>query len=41
MKAIVIACITVAVIATVGSFVLAGVQVSAEKGFTDTISVRV
>ena len=41
MKAILIACITVAVIAVAGSFVLSSVQVPAEKGFTDTISVRV
>ena len=41
MKAIVLACITVAVIAIVGSVVLTSAQVSADKGFTDHISVRV
>ena len=41
MKAILIACITVAVIAVVGNYVLAGVQVPADQGFTDHVSVRV
>ncbi len=41
MKAILIACIAVAVIAVVGSFVLMNVQVPADQGFTDHVSVRV
>lgn len=41
MKSIVVACITVAVLAIVGSFVLNSVQVPADKGFTDSVSVRV
>ncbi len=41
MRAILIACITVAVIAIVGNFVLGSVQVPADKGYTDPVSVRV
>jgi hypothetical protein len=41
MKAILFACITVAVIAIVGSFALTSAQVPADQGYTDHVSVRV
>lgn len=41
MKAILFACIAVAVIAVVGNFVLGSVQIPADEGYADHIAVRV
>jgi hypothetical protein len=40
MRVILIACVTAAVIAVIGGFVMSSVQTPADEGFIDSSSVR-
>lgn len=40
MRVILIACVTAAVIAVIGNFVLGAVQVTADEGFSEPSTVR-
>ncbi len=40
MKTIVIACIAAAIIAVIGAFALSAAQVTADRGFADSATVR-